>query len=148
LTTGNTTNPVTVNQTMGNYENKYSVVLDLAYLKIKPLSGLTLWGGRIPNPFFYSNLVWYDDLTFDAVAAQYNRPLTSKLTAFGTAGVFPIQELEFSTKDKWLYAGQLGLEYKPITGLTGKLGATYYYYQNIQGAAVNPLYPNSWQQYT
>lgn len=148
LTTGNTTNPVTVNQTLGNYENKWSVVFDLAYLKIKPVPGLSLWGGRIPNPFFYSNLLWYDDLTFDAVAAQYTQPLTSKLRAFGTAGVFPIQELEFSTKDKWLYAGQLGLEYKPVTGLTGKLGAAYYYYQNLQGAPINPLYPNSWQQYT
>ncbi|HME42723.1 MAG TPA: putative porin [Syntrophorhabdales bacterium] len=148
LSTGNTTNPVTVNQTMGTYENKWSVVLDLAYLKIKPLPGLTLWGGRIPNPFFYSNLVWYDDLTFDSVLASYTRPLTERLSVFTSAGVFPIQELEFSTKDKWLYAGQLGLEYKPMDGLTGKLGATYYYYENLQGVPINPLNPNSWQQYT
>jgi hypothetical protein len=148
LTTGNQTNPVTVNQTLGNYENKYSVVFDLAYLKIKPLPGLTLLGGRIPNPFFYSNLLWYDDLTFDAAVASYTQPLTGKLSAFGTAGVFPIQELEFSTKDKWLYAGQLGLEYKPMKGLEGKIGAAYYYYQNIQGVPINPLNPNSWQQYT
>ena len=148
VTTGNTTNPVTVNQTLGNYENKWSVVMDLAYLKAKPLPGLTLWGGRIPNPFFYSNLLWYEDLTFDAVVAQYTHPLTSKLRAFGAGGVFPIQEFENSTKDKWLYAGQLGLEYKPITGLTGKIGGTYYYYQNLQGVPINPLYPNSWQQYS
>ena len=148
LTTGNTSLPNTVNQTMGTYENKWSVVLDLAYLNVKPVPGLGLWGGRIPNPFFYSNLLWYEDLTFDAVAAQYTRPLTDKLRAFGSAGIFPIQELEFSTKDKWLYAGQLGAEYKPMNGLTGKLGGAYYYFQNLQGVAINPLNPNSWQQYT
>ncbi len=148
VTTGNTNVPNTVNQTLGTYENKWSVVMDLAYLKVKPLPGLTLLGGRIANPFFYSNLLWYEDLTFDAVVAQYTHPLTSKLRAFATAGAFPIQEFENSTKDKWLYAGQVGLEYKPITGLTGKLGGTYYYYQNLQGVAINPLFPNSWQQFT
>ncbi len=36
FSTGDTINPVTSQQTMGNYFNKYSVVMDLAYLKFTP----------------------------------------------------------------------------------------------------------------
>jgi hypothetical protein len=148
ITTGNTTNPVTANQTMGNYENKYSVVLDQAYLKLKPFTGLTFWGGRTPNPFFHNGLIWYDDLTFDTVAASYARPVTEKLSGFLTAGIFPLQEFEFTSKDKWLYAGQVGFDYKPLKGITGKLGVAYYYYKNTQGTEIDPSYPNDWQQYS
>ena len=148
ITTGNTTNPVTANQTMGTYGKKYSIVLDQAYLKIKPLSGLAFWGGRIPNPFFHSGLVCDEELTFDAVAAGYVRPITDKIGAFLTAGVFPLEEFEFTSKDKWLYAAQIGADFKPARGLTGKLGLAYYYYKNVKGAEIDPLYPNDWQQYT
>ncbi len=108
LTTGDTTNPVTTNQTMGTYGNKYSVVFDLAYLKVKPFHGLTILGGRLPNPFFFTDLVWYRDLTFDGFAANYRGRFADMLEPFATAGAFPLQEVELSSKDKWLFAGQVG----------------------------------------
>jgi len=148
ITTGNTTNPVTANQTMGTYGKKYSIVLDQAYLKLKPLAGLTLSGGRIPNPFFHSGLIWDEELTFDAVAAGYTRSLTDKIGVFMTAGAFPLEEFEFTSKDKWLYGAQIGADFKPTKGLSGKLGLGYYYYKNVKGAEIDPLYPNDWQQYT
>ena len=142
LTTGNTTNPITTNQTMGTYYNKYSVVLDLAYLKTKPLPGLTLIGGRIPNPWFFTDLVWSRDLTFDGFAADYRQRVLSSLEGFVTAGAFPLWKGDYNQSDKWLYAGQIGAEIRPREGLFGKIGVAYYDYQNTQGVANNSIYPN------
>ena len=69
LTTGNTTAPVSTNQTLGNSFNKYTVVFDQAYLKYDPYRWLSVSGGRIPNPWFSTDLVWDDDLNFEGVAA-------------------------------------------------------------------------------
>ncbi|MDO9007375.1 MAG: putative porin, partial [Thiobacillus sp.] len=62
ITTGSTSNPVSTNQTLGTYGNKFSLVLDRAFIKLSPYDDLTLWGGRLPNPFFSTDLVWDDDL--------------------------------------------------------------------------------------
>ena len=59
LTTGNTSDPVSTNQTLGNYENKYSLVFDRAYLKLDPWESVTASAGRIPNPFYSTDLEWH-----------------------------------------------------------------------------------------
>ena len=141
LTTGDTANPVTSNQTMGTYFNKYSAVLDLAYLKTKPLPGLTLIGGRIPNPFFFSDLVWWRDLTFEGFAGTYRQKLSDLFEGFATAGAFPIWKATFDQNDKWLYAGQVGLDIKPRKELLGRIGVAYYDFQHTRGIANTPSYP-------
>ncbi|MGD0231890.1 MAG: putative porin [Syntrophorhabdales bacterium] len=141
LTTGNTST-ITVNQPMGTYDNKYSVVFDLAYLKAKPLPGLTLIGGRIPNPFFFTELVWYKDLTFDGFAATYKQNLSTMLQPFATVGAFPLWKSQYNQDDKWLYAGQVGVDITPRKELLGKIGIAYYDYQHTRGIANNPAYPD------
>ncbi|AAZ96313.1 conserved hypothetical protein [Thiobacillus denitrificans ATCC 25259] len=140
ITTGNTSDPVSTNQTLGNYDNKYSLVLDRAYLKLTPVDDLALWGGRIPNPFFSTDLVWDDDLNFEGAAVRYapGAPnLARAFKPFVTAGVFPLQEIEQRTgvaaQDKWLYGAQAGLEWAPSTRARFKFGAAYYAYRNIAG---------------
>ena len=142
LTTGDTSTPTTTNQTMGTYFNKYSMVLDLAYLKTKPLPGLTLTGGRIPNPFFFSELVWYRDLTFDGFAGTYRQRISDMFEGFATAGAFPLWKGQFDQSDKWLYAGQVGLDIRPRKEVLGKIGVAYYDYQSTRGVANNPSQPN------
>jgi hypothetical protein len=141
LTTGNTTNPVTTNQTMGTSMNKYSAVFDLAYLKARPWRNLTLLGGRIPNPFFFTDLVWNRDLTFDGFAASYRGKFSDAIQPFATAGTFPLEEVELSQKDKWLFAGQVGFDFKPRTDLFGKIGLAYYDYRNTRGVVNDPSLP-------
>lgn len=140
ITTGNTSDPVSTNQTLGNTGNKYSVVLDRAFLKLRPVDDLTLWGGRIPNPFFSTDLVWDDDLNFEGAAVSYAPGALDpqrEFKPFVTAGVFPLQEIEQSTsnqaEDKWLYGAQLGLEWVPSTRARFKGGLSYYDYQNVTG---------------
>lgn len=137
ITTGNTTDPVSTNQTLGNTANKYSLVLDRAFVKYAPFDSLIVSGGRIPNPFFSTDLVWDDDLNFEGLAVTFKPGATEKrgLAPSFTAGIFPLQEIEQSTSvkapDKWLYGAQAALEWVPSTRARFKVGAAYYQYQDI-----------------
>jgi hypothetical protein len=144
LTTGEASNPVSTNQTMGTYFGKYGVTLDLAYLKLTPLPGLTLIGGRIPNPWFFTDLVWYRDLTFEGFSGTYQARLSDSLQPFLTLGAFPLQEIELSTQDKYLFGGQVGLDIKPRKEYSARIAAAFYDYVNTRGIANNPAYPDEY----
>ena len=141
ISTGTTTNPVTTNVSFGDYQNKKSVVLDRAWMRYKPMPELSLWAGRMPNPWFYTDLLWDDNLNFDGVAFQFDTHLGRPLRTFLTMGAFPIQEVEQSAHDKWLYGAQTGLRLNAPEIVSAKIGAAYYYYTNIVGKANNPQYP-------
>lgn len=143
LATGNTTNPVSTNATLGDSLNKKNFLLDLAYLKWTPLKSLTLWGGRFANPWVGSDLVWDQDVNFDGVAFSYKPQLAPTLSMFLTGGAFPIQEIELSSHDKWLYAGQLGVQYRDEKKLTATLAAAFYDFENTVGVANDPSQPNA-----
>lgn len=137
LATGNTTNPVSTNATMGDSLNKKNFLLDQAYLKWSPDPSLSVWGGRFPNPWFYTDLVWDQDLNFEGVAVQYRPRLTESWGLFFNGGVFPLQEVELSSRDKWLLGAQAGAEYRVKDKLTARLGAALYLFENTVGK-VNP----------
>jgi hypothetical protein len=141
LSTGSTSNPVSTNSTIGDYMNKDSVLFDLAYLRWQPWKSLTLYGGRMPNPFFSSDLVWDTDLNFEGFALQTKTPHAESWTPFLTTGVFPLQqdEVNFSQHGKWLLAGQIGVERKNQKGVTTKVGVAYYDFKNITGIENDPL---------
>ncbi|NWG38857.1 MAG: putative porin, partial [Hydrogenophilaceae bacterium] len=154
ITTGNTSDPVSTNQTLGNTGNKYSVVLDRAFLKLTPLEELTVSGGRIPNPFFGTDLVWDDDLAFEGVAATW-RPWPSAERVwrpYVTAGIFPLQEIDENgvdvrAEDKWLYGLQGGAEWMPDLTKRVKIGLSYYDYRNVAGIP-NPALGNTFYDKT
>lgn len=143
LATGNTTSPVSTNATLGDSLNKKNFLLDLAYMKWTPAKNLTLWGGRFASPWFGSDLVWDQDINFDGVAFSYKPQLTPALGLFLTGGAFPIQEIDLSSRDKWLYAGQLGLRYRDENRLTATIAAAIYDFENITGVANDPARPGA-----
>jgi hypothetical protein len=141
LATGNETDPVSTNDTMGDYFNKDAATFDLGYVRWKPLAGSSLWTGdlaltvgRMPNPFFSSDLVWDKDVNPEGAALNLMVPIGPRFKGHLAAGAFSIQEVELSTEDKWLYGGQVGLEYAPRTTFNAKLAAGYYDYRNIEGS--------------
>ncbi len=146
LATGNTNNPVSTNQTLGNYNNRYQIVLDEAYLnyalKLHDGNDLALWGGRFPNPFFSSDLVWDADVGFEGGALSYRTHQAGAAgnswqpSLFVTAGGFVVQENQQNCDTKWLYAAQLGGEWAVDDSAEPsrfKLGLAYYDYRNIEG---------------
>ena len=145
LSTGTLTDPISTNQTLGNNFNKFSLVLDRAFVKAQPWDWLSVTGGRMPNPFFSTDLVWDDDLNFDGVAVTLN-PLVrsdSNVKPFFTVGAFPLQEVETSVinlaEDKWLYAAQAGLDWKMGANTRARLGLAYYDYRDI-AATEDPVF--------
>jgi hypothetical protein len=143
LSTGSTSNPVSTNDSMANYMNRDSVLFDLAYLKWQPWKALTLYGGRIPNPWFSSDLVWAKDLNFDGLALLAKIPDTESWTPFLTTGAFPLQQYDFTQHGKWLLAAQTGVERKNQKGISTKIGVAYYNFENITGIANDPNNPGA-----
>lgn len=141
LATGSTSNPTSTNQTLGDSLNKKPITLDKAFLKWSPDASFNAWGGRFPSPWFSTDLVWDQDINFDGVALQYRPRLSDRWSMFVTTGVFPLQELELSQRDKWLLGGQLGVQYKRFDQLTLKLAAAYYGFEHTVGIVNDPARP-------
>lgn len=153
LATGNTTNPVTTNQTLGTTLNKDNFLLDRAFLDYHPADWIELWVGRFANPWLSTELVWDDDINFDGVAGRLRAPVLDNLSFFGTGGAFPIENTAFNfpdntisktpSRDKWLYAAQLGVDWQPLRNLNIKLAAAYYHFKNIEGLFSSPCVANT-----
>jgi hypothetical protein len=149
LATGNTTNPVTTNQNLGTTLNKDNFLLDRAYLEYRAAKELEFWVGRFPSPWFSpTELVWDEDINFDGIAGRYRTSLSKTLALFSTAGAFPIEFSSFNfpdntqnkekSRDKWLYAAQVGLEWKGSRDYTIGFGASYWDFESIQGKLSAP----------
>lgn len=138
LATGSLNNPVSTNQTFGDYWSNKSILLDQAFLRWTPAPGTTVWGGRMPNPWFSTDLVWDPDLNFDGIAASYSREITPVLGGFLTGGVFPLQEVESSGHDKWLFGAQIGAQYRPRPEVDAKISVGFYDFENIVGKPNDP----------
>lgn len=142
LATGSQFEPVSTNQTLGNFNNKSNFSLDRVFLRARSqdfLPWLTTTAGRMPNPFFSTDLVWDDDLNFDGLALQYEDPTAAARVwrPFATLGAFPLQEVQRSlnndAKSKWLIGAQGGVEWVPSNDLRAKVGLGIYDYRNISG---------------
>lgn len=148
LSTGTEENPVSTNEMLGDYNTSDNIVFDRAYLKWKPIPEISLWGGRIPNPWFCSDLIWDSDLNFEGIALNFDTHIAGPLSGFMAAGAFPLQE-KWSQNNKWLYGGQAGLQLSlwkdvksKVPGVTAKIGAAYYDYENTVGERNDALSPN------
>jgi hypothetical protein len=62
-----------------------------------------------------------------------NDPNRMERGLFLTVGAFPLQEVELSSDDKWLYGGQLGMEFTFGSESRLRLAAGYFAYDNITG---------------
>jgi hypothetical protein len=158
LSTGDNTSPVSPNQTQGNYSGNggnfspYAVTIDRAFLRYTPNTNTKLLLGRFASPWLSTDLVWYRDLNFDGVALQYNREVTSTVRPFVTAGVFPIENTALSfpslsqskepSRDKWLYAAQVGVSWLPSSDYLLKFGLAFYDFAKIQGELSSPCSTN------
>lgn len=141
LTTGATSGPASTSQTLGNSLNKYTVVLDRAYVKFAGDSGMQGSAGRFSNPFFGSDLTWPDDINFDGVAVSFKPTVGDSGALFMTAGAFPLREFETSSKDKWLYGAQVGGAFVVAPKTSFRLGLAAYDFKGIEGRPETTVQP-------
>ena len=133
LTTGSATDPLSSNQTLGTYNNRYTVLIDRAYIRYR-LGDYSAVAGRMANPWFGTDLMWANDLSFDGLALQWTPRITSDIRGFATLAALPIQEVELASADKWLFGGQIGATLAPSPRTMGaKLGLAYFHYANLRG---------------
>lgn len=151
LVTGDQGNPVSSNQTLGNYGEKWESNFDLAYIKYNNVEKSRIYqAGRFKNPFLHTDLVWDSDMTFEGLAGSWYFNRSDDMfddfrqwDPFLTVGAFPINEINQSVlpldqgkdpnnQDVWLYAMQVGTSYEFINQSTFDAGLSFYYYDNIQ----------------
>jgi hypothetical protein len=150
--TGNDSSPVSLNQTLGQPGDfsKYSLWLDRAYIKMHPTDYLTINAGRGPNPFWTTNLLYYDDLSFDGISAQTAYQFNHGLGGFLNLGAFPVFNTDFnfgtnnivknSSRDAYLFAAQGGGDWQINNETKAKLGVGYFSYSNVQGSQSTPCF--------
>ena len=167
MATGQTNTPVSTNQAVGSVGglgsnigtggnfSLYSLWMDRAFIKYQtsadPNNNLSFFFGRFDNPFSTSSeLMWDEDVGFDGIAMKARfQPNEGGTTYFATGGAFPIfnTDLNFpnnspskvSSTDKYMYAAQVGVEFKPTDKIEAKFGAAYYYFQNVSGQLSTPM---------
>jgi len=144
VSTGAANDPITKNATFGDYEQKlnfgvHNVSLDWHPTNDRGTRNFDIMAGRFDNPFLHSNLIWDQDLAFEGVVGTVGFDVFRRNTQgfdrgiWLTLGAFPLQEIEFAQADRWLYAGQIGLELPIGSSSAFRFGAGYFAYSNMVG---------------
>ena len=152
IATGDSSSPVSTNQTFGGNGgdfSKYSLWLDRAFIKYQPVQDFVGSVGRFDNPFWSpTDLVWYKELGFDGFAVQAKHEVLEGFTPFFVGGAFPIFNTDLNaglntatlsgpiklpSRDKWLFGAQTGFgaRFDPETNLT--LAVAYYDFADVRG---------------
>lgn len=148
LATGSTGEIIaTTNQTFGTYEAQYQINLDQGFLRWSGESAtgrqiLTTTAGRFENPWVSTDLIWYNDLTFEGVAGNYRVNLSDdnqhRHDLFATVAAIPIESFSLfdsnpTGQEKWLAAAQIGADFRTEDDSRFRAAAAYYDYIHIVG---------------
>ena len=155
VATGNDSSPVSTNQTLGGGDEfgKYALWLDRAAIRLTPVQDVALDFGRFANPFWTGDLIFDDDINFDGVAVSARHALNPEFAVFGTAGAFPIFNTDFNfgsrnapegkggpfeSRDKYLLAAQLGLDWTPREDMRVRAAVGYFNFDGVEGEVSSP----------
>jgi hypothetical protein len=157
LATGSEGSAVSTNQTLDNDFGSYDLLLDRAYLKYthRDPDGypwLTLYGGRMANPYLSTDLLWDSDLNFDGLAAKFRYNLAGSddlfsmqetdKSLFATLGVYSLDEIELDDRDKYLIGAQVGADLMFENQSRFKAAIAYYNFENYSGRRSPLSQPN------
>ncbi|MDD5617706.1 MAG: putative porin [Candidatus Omnitrophica bacterium] len=126
------------NQTFKGGFNGKDIVIDQVYAEYAvPLkkTDLKLIGGKIPNPFYATDLMWDGDVNPEGVAFKIEKPITENMKFFSNGAVFFLYESSSSYDEPTIFGIQGGLSGKFI-GREYKTGLTYYDFHNFNGTGL------------
>jgi len=148
LATGSTGEVIaTTNQTLGAYGAGYTVTIDQGYLRWTGKSSyddqiFTAYAGRFGSPWLGTDLIWYNDLTFEGVVGNYRLNFADdddyRKELFVTVAALPLTSFspldqQPTAKQKWLLGAQLGVDLHFEDDSRLRFGAAYYDYRHIVG---------------
>lgn len=135
LATGSSTDRTSTNQTLGQNFNKYSFLVDQAYIRLTPYEWVSASAGRIPNPWFSTDLVWNDSLGFEGAAVTLRRPESGNSTwlPFATVGYFPVREGAPPRRGRGILGAQVGVQWEASELTRVRVGVARYRFRYFEG---------------
>lgn len=150
LSSSETGDATTTNETMGDNFARDPVWINLAYATYRPrwLPGLTVTGGRMLNPLVQTDLVWDADVYPEGFWAGYRTNVCKPFEVFANAGFFLLNEnfkapfgadadaqgrpLDTTLRDATLATCQAGFAWTLARDVKWTFAGTYYDYEGIE----------------
>lgn len=126
IVTGDGDDPNSSDVQLSNWDDDLQISLDLAYAQVN-LGDLKIYGGKIPQPFARTDLVWDGDVNPQGIGSTYRRPLTHGGAFRANALFFTVDE-QVAGPDSNLGGVQLGYDSAAHGGLKYDLSGGYYRY--------------------
>jgi len=128
---------ISANQTLKQYFSDKDLWVDLAYFNLKPqaVSGLSISGGKIKNPFYAAGknqLIWDGDLNPEGIGVSHNVVLNEFCELFFNGAGLWVDESS-SGVDTSLWGVQTYIKQYMVNSDYVLAGAGYLDYGNIQG---------------
>ncbi|MFO1483456.1 MAG: putative porin [Verrucomicrobiaceae bacterium] len=164
LATGTTNTPVSTNQALGaagpggqgGSFSKYQLWLDRAFVKYEASlcknTDVAFFLGRFDNLFMTSSeIMWDEDVALDGLAFKVDQKWTEDFKTWLSGGAFTVfnsavnfpdnSPNKYNSYDKYLFAAQFGVQFKPVDDVEVKMGIAYYDWKNIEGRLSSPFVP-------
>ncbi|MCM8769846.1 MAG: putative porin [Candidatus Omnitrophica bacterium] len=132
--------PTSTNQTFERAFVGKTIAIDQAYVTYRPAPFLALTGGKMPNPYFCTDLLWDSDINPEGVAAtlQFNE---NKLRPFATFAFYGMGENKNWSADPAILAAQTGVNLD-LAGRPLNLALTYYNFMGLKGKFMQDVSPD------
>lgn len=127
LATGDPDDPNSTDVQLSNFADDLQVSLDQAFLQLD-LGDLKLYGGKLPQPFTRTELVWDGDVNPQGVSAVYKKALGGD-SVLRASGLFFIVDENAVAADSTMLGAQLGYDVAASPRLKFEISAAYYDYQ-------------------
>jgi hypothetical protein len=126
LVTGDADDPNSTDVQMSNWDDDFDFALDLAYAQIN-FGDLNVFGGKLPQPFTRTDLVWDGDVNPQGVAGVYKHKLADG-SALRANGLFFIVDEDAVAADSTMVGGQIGYDTAELGDFKFDVSAAYYDY--------------------
>lgn len=126
LVTGDEDDPNSTDVQLSNWDDDLHVSLDLAYAQVN-FGDLNVYGGKIPQPFNRTDLVWDGDVNPQGVSGVYKHKLSDG-SALRASGLFFIVDEDAGGSDSTMSGAQLGYDNAELGAFRFEASAAYYDY--------------------
>jgi hypothetical protein len=126
LVTGDADDPNSTDVQMSNWDDDFQVSLDLAYAQVN-FGDLNICGGKIPQPFMRTDLVWDGDVNPQGLSGVYKHRLGDG-SALRASGLFFIVDEDALGADSTMVGGQIGYDSAELGNFKFDVSAAYYDY--------------------
>lgn len=142
LATGDPDDPNSSDVQLSNFDDDLQFTLDQAYVQVN-LGELKLYGGKIPQPFTRTELVWDGDVNPQGLSATYKHSLGDG-SALRANGLFFVVDEDAVAADSTMAGVQLGYDFVAGDALKLDISAAYYDYTlgSVVGADVGDFRSN------